>query len=83
MRTVTETRTFYNKIDCDALDHMTTKDVAAILRGIEGSYLPGRPTEYYKLCAGNAEEVEMDFDLLKICKAIDLAAAWLDKLPDA
>lgn len=65
--------TVYDAEDCQALDMMSKKEVAEVLDNIEGSWMPGRPNEYYSGEGMN----EHDFSLLKVCKAIDLAAKWL------
>lgn len=77
MRQYTDVRTYYTKADCDALDQMSKAEAADILENLEGTWMPGRPGAYYSLQAGAVEETEMDFDLLRAIKAVDLAAKWL------
>lgn len=83
MRTVTQTKTYYDKADCEALDNMSIKQVVDILQNLEGGWLPGRPSAYYSLIGGSMEEAELDFGLLEANKAIDLAAKWLKELDKA
>lgn len=77
MREYTHTHVYYTKDDCDALDRMPLSEVVAILERLEGTWMPGRPNEYYQLSAGRVDEAEFDFDLLKAHKAIDIAASRL------
>ena len=80
MREYAETHRYYTKEDCDALDSMPLRELASVLDGIEGTWMPGRPHEYYELSAGRVEEAELDFGLLKACKAIDCAARIISRL---
>lgn len=79
MRTITTPHVYYDKEDCEALDRMSPREVADILEGIEGTWMPSRPNAYYSLTNGTAEEAEFDFDLLRAIKAVDLAARMLRK----
>lgn len=71
MRTYTVTK--YDPEDYAALDHMDKAEVAELLENLEGSWMPGRPASYYS----GVEMDERDYDLLKYCKALCLAAKWL------
>lgn len=73
MRTYTVTK--YGPDDYAALDHMSKAEVAGLLKNLEGSWMPGRPSGYY-----SGEELEEgDYSLLKYCKALDLAVKWLNE----
>lgn len=77
MKQITVTKTYYTKDDCNALDGMSTTDVIDILSGLEGTWMPHRPGAYYSLSAGSLHEAELDFDLLRACKAVEKAVALL------
>jgi len=80
VREHTETHTYYNKGDCDALNGMPVSEVIAILSNLEGTWMPGRPSAYYSLATGSIQEAEMDFDLLRACKALDRAVQLLKQI---
>jgi len=71
MRTYTVTK--YGPEDYAALDNMGKAEVAELLENLEGSWMPGRPASYYS----GGEMDESDYNLLKYCKALCLAAKWL------
>lgn len=81
MREYVETKTYYTKEDCDALDSMPVSEVIEILSNLEGTWMPGRPNAYYELSSGRKEEAEMDFYLLRACKAVDRAVRLLAAMP--
>lgn len=81
MRQYVETKTYYTKEDCDALNSMPVSEVIEILSNLEGTWMPGRPSAYYELSSGCRDEAEMDFYLLRACKALDRAVALLSALP--
>ncbi len=71
MRTYTVTK--YGPEDYAALDNMSKAEVIELLENLEGRWLPGKPSGYYS----GDELDEMDYSLLKYCKALDLAVKWL------
>lgn len=74
----TYTVTKYGPDDYAALDCMGKAEVAELLNGLEGRWVPSRPSAYY-----SGEEMdEWDFYLLKCCKALELAAKWLKEEAD-
>lgn len=76
MKTYTVTK--YGPEDYVALDNMSKAEVAELLENLEGSWLPGRPASYYS----GGEMDESDYNLLKYCKALYLAAKWLKEVAD-
>lgn len=73
MKTHTYTVTKYDADDCAALDNMDKATVAALLRNLEGGYMPRRPDGYYS----GKDLDEDEFFILRYCKALELAAKWL------
>jgi len=67
------TVTKYEPKDYESLDHMSKEEVINLLEALEGNWLPRRPSVYAK----HKELDELEYSLLKYCKAVELACKWL------
>ncbi len=70
---ITYTVTKYGREDYEDFDNMSRAEVIELLENLEGSWVPKKPKAYYS----GGELDELDYYLVKCCKALELAVKWL------